>query len=153
MKFYRVRKTDSFAGQTFDSGFQGQIVALNAPSKNLTSQSFSFGNSLVQRPYPSVVNIPMVKGASSASNSRQVSSVRGPKCRPEFHLFSCCTQVNQLVNAAEVRFFFQPAQRCPAFMVYVVVHFLLVCMLLSDALKEDFPLYFQTPVITYLTHY
>ena len=38
MKFYRARETDSSAGQTFDSGSQGQIVALNALSKNLTSQ-------------------------------------------------------------------------------------------------------------------
>lgn len=42
MKFYRARETDSSAGQTFDSGSQGQIVALNALSKNLTSQMILF---------------------------------------------------------------------------------------------------------------
>lgn len=38
MKFYRTRETDGSAGQTFDSGSQGQIVTLNVLSKNLTSQ-------------------------------------------------------------------------------------------------------------------
>ncbi len=38
MKFYRARETDSSAGQTFDSGSQGQIVALNTLRKALTGQ-------------------------------------------------------------------------------------------------------------------
>lgn len=38
MKFYRSRETDGSVSQTFDSGSQGQIVSLNALSKNLTSQ-------------------------------------------------------------------------------------------------------------------
>ncbi len=38
MKFYRARETDSSASQAFDSGSQGQIVAFNALSKNLTSE-------------------------------------------------------------------------------------------------------------------
>lgn len=38
MKFYRTRETDGSAGQTLDSGSQGQIVTLNVLSKNLTSQ-------------------------------------------------------------------------------------------------------------------
>ncbi len=33
MKFYRTRETDGSAGQTFDSGSQGQIVTLNVLSK------------------------------------------------------------------------------------------------------------------------
>ena len=32
------KETDGSAGQTFDSGSQGQIVTLNVLSKNLTSQ-------------------------------------------------------------------------------------------------------------------
>lgn len=42
MKFYRARETDGSASQSFDSGSQGQIVALNALSKNLTSQILLF---------------------------------------------------------------------------------------------------------------
>ncbi len=38
MKLYRTRETDGSVGQAFDSGSLGQIVALNALSKNLTSQ-------------------------------------------------------------------------------------------------------------------
>ncbi len=42
MKFYRARETDGSVSQAFDSGSQGQIVALNALSKNLTSQILLF---------------------------------------------------------------------------------------------------------------
>ena len=54
MKFYRTRETDGSAGQTFDLGSQGQIVTLSGQHAD-------------------------GKRVSSARNSRQVSSVRGPK--------------------------------------------------------------------------
>lgn len=38
MKFCRTRETDGSADQMFDSVSRGQIVALNALSKNLTSR-------------------------------------------------------------------------------------------------------------------
>lgn len=79
MKLNRVRETDGSACQPFDSDSQYQVVALNALSKNLAGHMLILRHlSGITPPVIAGYHTDVKRGKRRASNSRQVSSVRGP---------------------------------------------------------------------------